>query len=220
MSAIPTVPVTIMPEAATRVAELGMLAELEQMLERARQIIPLLGRLEVILEPAWDTGDEPYLTIQAWVQRSPRWNDRARDEWARWKGSRFPPEVCRHITLLVEPLSSTAGNRTLSGEVTVPVATTPAAMERVDELGMFEEFEQMLVQSCRLAPGLKRIKVEINDRMDGSAPGVSIALVGNEGFRGDFDHKHPLRRWYLNTFPPEVVEHFLITTGCEDNHAR
>ncbi len=63
MSAIPTVTVT--PEAAARVADLGMQADLERMLEQARQVLAGLESLEVVLEPAWDMADEPYLTIRA-----------------------------------------------------------------------------------------------------------------------------------------------------------
>ncbi len=78
MNAMLTVPLTITPAAAARLSELDMQAELEQMLERARQMIPEALRLAVILEPAYDTGDEPYLTIQAFLPRSPRWNVRDR----------------------------------------------------------------------------------------------------------------------------------------------
>src|SRR4051794_24974808 len=52
-------PVTVSPEAAARVAELGLQREFEQIVEHTRQTIPGLRRLEVTLAPAHDTGDDP-----------------------------------------------------------------------------------------------------------------------------------------------------------------
>jgi len=99
MSAPATVPVTITPEAAARVAELGMQGELEQMIEHARECVAGLRRVEVILEPPYDTGDDPYLTIQAFRPLTSRWDDPVRQEWGRWKVTTFSPEVARHVTL-------------------------------------------------------------------------------------------------------------------------
>ena len=58
------VPVVLSPEANVRVADLGLRAELEQMLEHTLQTIPNLERVNVILEPAYDTGDDPRLVIE------------------------------------------------------------------------------------------------------------------------------------------------------------
>jgi len=98
------VPVDVTPEAAARVAELGMQAALERTLAKVREMVPDLERLEVLLEPADDTGNEPYLTIQAHVTRWPRWDDSSQRAWARWQLAAFPPEVVRHVALLVEPV--------------------------------------------------------------------------------------------------------------------
>src|SRR5579884_3757988 len=47
MSASPDVPLTITPEAAARVAELGMQKELEQMIAQVRRVVPDLAAIEV-----------------------------------------------------------------------------------------------------------------------------------------------------------------------------
>jgi hypothetical protein len=103
MSTATPVPVLVTPDAAARVAVLGMQAELEQMIEHTRTHVPGLVRMDVILEPPYDTGDAPYLTIRAFRPLPCRWDDRTRQEWGRWKVTTFPPEICQHITLwLVE----------------------------------------------------------------------------------------------------------------------
>jgi hypothetical protein len=102
MDASTTIPVTVTPEAAAHVAELGMQKELEQMLEHARQTIPGLLRLDVILVPPYDTGDEDSVLIQATQDlafHGP--NDRTYWEWGGWKVETFPPDVCRHFAFLM-----------------------------------------------------------------------------------------------------------------------
>jgi hypothetical protein len=99
MSASTTIPVTVTPEAADRVAELGMQAELERMIEHARQTLPGLHRLDVILEPPYDTGPTPYLTVKAQVERNADYR-RTKTAWEDWFIVQFPPEVREHITLM------------------------------------------------------------------------------------------------------------------------
>jgi hypothetical protein len=67
MTAIATVPMKITPEAAARVAELGIQAELDQMLEHVRKVVPKLQSLEVELAEPCDTGDELGVNIRAWT---------------------------------------------------------------------------------------------------------------------------------------------------------
>jgi hypothetical protein len=102
MTSTVTVPLTITAEAAARLAELGMEGDLECMLEYIRQTVTGLRRLEVILEPPYDTGDEPYITIEAFPAISfQSAADEAENQWGAWKVRTFPPEVCRHFTLLI-----------------------------------------------------------------------------------------------------------------------
>jgi hypothetical protein len=95
-----TVPVTITAEAAAHVAELGMQAEFERMLEHARQVIPGLKRLEVELQPPYDTGDEPAVVILA-LQREVGPPDASPQmRFGEWQVHTFSPDVFRHFTLL------------------------------------------------------------------------------------------------------------------------
>jgi hypothetical protein len=110
MDTLPTVPLTIDPEAAARVAELGMQAELEQMLEHARRTIPGLQRLDVVLDPPYDTGDEPAVVIEA--LRDPATRAEPDQTWwhySGWEITTFPPDVCRHFSLLILYGSNHAG---------------------------------------------------------------------------------------------------------------
>jgi hypothetical protein len=50
------VPVTVTPEAAQRLAELGFEKQAEQMIDYARQHIPQLLRIEVVLTDRYDMG--------------------------------------------------------------------------------------------------------------------------------------------------------------------
>jgi hypothetical protein len=94
MTATTTVPLTIRPEAAARVAELGRQTELEHILEHVRQSVPGLTRLDVELAVYDDEDTLPGVTIVATTNRS--WNpaDKYEDALSRWKVTTFPPEVC------------------------------------------------------------------------------------------------------------------------------
>lgn len=95
-----TIPVTITPEAATRVAELGMQSELEQMLAHTRQTVPGLRSIEVREELPYDTDDESSIGI--WVARDDPHleRDTTDREWGRWLVRTFPPDVCRYFVMI------------------------------------------------------------------------------------------------------------------------
>lgn len=109
MSESTTIPVTITPEAAARVAELGMQQAVEQMIEHTRQTVPALRRIELILEPPYDTGNDPYLTIQAYTDRPWQAGDSIERDWGLWQIATFPPQVCQHIAMLLECEADHAG---------------------------------------------------------------------------------------------------------------
>jgi len=109
MSLPTTIPVTITPEAAARVAELGMQKELDQMIAHTRQAVPGLQRLDVVLDPPYDTGDEPYLTIWATIDQPLVPSDKTSSDWGRWKVTTFPPEVCQHFAMLIQYGADHAG---------------------------------------------------------------------------------------------------------------
>jgi hypothetical protein len=103
MNAIPTIQLTITPDAAVRVAELGMEAELAQMLEKARQTIPGLTRLRVVVLPPYDSGIDVSIGIEASSDEVWGTDDTTRVRWHRWRIAAFPPEVWSCFTLLLHP---------------------------------------------------------------------------------------------------------------------
>jgi hypothetical protein len=97
-----TVPVTVTAEAAARIAELGLRAELEQMIEHALTTLTAVRKLEVVLDPPYDLGDEPLITLE--VVRDAAVHapgDPDLRTWGRWKAATFSPDVSRHFGLLI-----------------------------------------------------------------------------------------------------------------------
>jgi hypothetical protein len=95
-----TVPLTVTPEAAARVTQLGMQREFEQMLEHVRQTVPGLVAIEVELALPYDTGDYPSVLIQP-IMKNPHLEYDPTDwDYATWKVQTFPPEVCMHFSTL------------------------------------------------------------------------------------------------------------------------
>ena|SRR5438309_1166588 len=95
-----SVPVTVTPEAAARVAELGMQAELERMLEHTRRAVPGLRAIEVQLALPYDTGNEDSVVIEASRPNSHLAHDPTDSDWGRWKVATFPPDVCRYFVMM------------------------------------------------------------------------------------------------------------------------
>jgi hypothetical protein len=95
-----TIAVTVTPEAAARIAELGMQAELERMLQHTRQTVSALRAIEVQLALPYDTGEETTIVIEVTMD-DPRCDDDPTDtDWARWQVRNFPTEVCRYFVMI------------------------------------------------------------------------------------------------------------------------
>jgi hypothetical protein len=109
MSAPSTVPVTVTEQAAAHVAELGMQAELEQLIEQTRRLVPALKHIEVVLALPYDTGDEPGIVIEAWRGDTYRPGDPAEDQWDDWKIRTYSPDIWRHFTMMTHYLGDHAG---------------------------------------------------------------------------------------------------------------
>jgi hypothetical protein len=103
------VPVTIRPDAAARVAELGMQSELQQMIDHARQVVPDLAAIEVEIAERYDMGGEPGVSIIAYSDRPFEPEDNTSDELRRWKIETFPAQVLEHLTILLTPGKPNAG---------------------------------------------------------------------------------------------------------------
>ena len=99
-----TIPVTIEADAAGRVAELGMQAEFDQMIEHAKQAVPGLEFIRVTLEYDPECPEnEPRVVI--WAKR-----DREAIEpsaaavnmdLSRWRAETLSPDVCWQIVMIV-----------------------------------------------------------------------------------------------------------------------
>jgi hypothetical protein len=99
MTAPTTVPLTITEEAAERLAELGMHAEFERMLEHTRQTVPGLRAMRVAIRPVYDTHEDTGITIEAIVDETYRPEDRTWWQWQDWLHDTFPPHVFEHFSM-------------------------------------------------------------------------------------------------------------------------
>ena len=97
MSTTTSIPVTVTPEAAAYVAELGLQKEFEQMLEHARLTIPGLLSLRADYNTGYNV-DPPYIDIQATVSDYEAAQE-ADDAWGLWHITAFPPQVGLNFAL-------------------------------------------------------------------------------------------------------------------------
>jgi hypothetical protein len=94
------IPVTFTPEATERIAELGLQAEVQQMIEHTKEVIPDAVAINVEDWYDYDSGGPPNLTVVAWrpgVSQSLE-DYAAQDEWSLWLIRQFPASVSRWIT--------------------------------------------------------------------------------------------------------------------------
>jgi hypothetical protein len=109
MTTSTTIPVTVTPEAATRIAELGFQAEVDRMLDHARQHLPEIVHIEVVLNERYDMGSEPGVAIEAYSRRPFNPDDRVSGKLGDWVVRSFPPEVLEHLHLSYYPGADHAG---------------------------------------------------------------------------------------------------------------
>jgi hypothetical protein len=87
-----TVPVRVMPEAAARVADLGLEGALRRMLDYARQHLPEPTRIEVVLYDRDEAGEPPGVAIEVYTPfHSFDPTARMRAMIGEWLVSEFPP---------------------------------------------------------------------------------------------------------------------------------
>jgi hypothetical protein len=97
-----TIPVTIRPEAAARVDELGLQQEFEQILGFVCRNFSGLSRLDVILSEPYDHVDDPIVYFEPHVLHPPPGEEPDREpwqSWCHWMTSAFSPDVLRHFNL-------------------------------------------------------------------------------------------------------------------------
>jgi hypothetical protein len=99
MSTTATVPVTISPEAQAFIDRLGRREPFEAMIDRARQVVPGLRSIEVMLDQA---TEDMAAGVVLWMHRDDVGleDDSTHRDWIDWTAATFPPEVCQNFTLL------------------------------------------------------------------------------------------------------------------------
>jgi hypothetical protein len=91
MVASATAPVRITPEAAARVAGLGLEAEMRRMIDFARQHLPETTRIEVVLYERDEAGEPPDVAVEGYTpfdSFDPA--ARPRGKFGEWLVSEFP----------------------------------------------------------------------------------------------------------------------------------
>jgi hypothetical protein len=102
MDTATTVPVTVQPEAAALVKELGYEVPYEQMLDYIRRHVPGLRRIAVTYGDVYAPGEWPAVIFE--VYRDPATNgleDRTGRQMSNWKITTFHPDVWRYFTVFL-----------------------------------------------------------------------------------------------------------------------
>jgi hypothetical protein len=105
-----TVPERVTPEAAARVADLGLEGQLRRMIDYARQHLPEATRIEVVLYERDEVAEPPGIAIEVYTPFH------CFDPTARTRGkigeglvSEFPPQVLEHVLIDHLPEAADAG---------------------------------------------------------------------------------------------------------------
>lgn len=107
----------------------------------------------------------------------------------------------------------------MSSTASIPIVVQPEAAARVAELGRKAELQQMIEHVRQAVPGLRSIEVVLSPPYDlGDTDRVVVeATMEDPGLEDDPTNRE-LGRWQVETFPPEVCEHFCILTLYGPDH--
>jgi hypothetical protein len=109
MTTSATIPVTVTPEAAARIAELGLEAEVERMIDHARQHLPDVERIEVILYDRFDGCDAQGISIDVYSRRPFNPDESISRDLSRWFVRAFDSEVLEQVIMDYRPGEPHAG---------------------------------------------------------------------------------------------------------------
>jgi hypothetical protein len=104
-----TIPVTVTPEAAERIARLGLQAAVGRMIDHARQHLPEVERIEVVLYDRYDDGPEPGLSVDVYSRRPFSPDEHTSSEVCGWLAREFTGEVLEHVIMSYYPGDAHAG---------------------------------------------------------------------------------------------------------------
>jgi len=100
MAATTTIPITVSPEAAARIDELGMRQEFEEMIEQTRRLMPEMRAIGVTLGYEYEEERDPAVVISPYRPEPDSDRDPLERQWDDWFADRFPPEVAMQFVLL------------------------------------------------------------------------------------------------------------------------
>ncbi len=107
----------------------------------------------------------------------------------------------------------------MSTTTSIPVVVQPDAAARVTALGRQTELEQMIEHVRQMVLGIRYIEVQLRPSYDlGDDDRVVIEATIDKPHLDDDRTDRQLIRWQVDTFPPEVLEHFCILTTYGLDH--
>jgi hypothetical protein len=100
MTTSTSVPVTVSSQASARIAKLGLQAEMNRMIDHARQNLPDITRIEVVLYDRDEPDDEAGLAIEVYCPFE-RFDPtaRIRGKIGEWLVTQFSPEILEHLMM-------------------------------------------------------------------------------------------------------------------------
>src|SRR4051812_32985226 len=98
------IPINVSPDAAARVAGIGLQSELDAMLGHTKEAVPGLRSISVYLDLRPEGGDPVVLIMADITEPGPDGpgmaDDRIELKWDRWAIATFPPDVNRHFCMM------------------------------------------------------------------------------------------------------------------------
>jgi len=95
-----TIPLSISPDAAVYVAELGMEQPFQQMLDHIQATVHGLRAIGVSLQQPYDLGHDPCVIFNVTISDQSEEKFAAEMDFGRWKHETFPTQVNQHFVLL------------------------------------------------------------------------------------------------------------------------
>ena len=92
----------------------------------------------------------------------------------------------------------------------IPVTVNPEAAAFIAEAGQGREFEILLEHTKQVIPDLRAIEVTLDDTPETGPPGVILGAHRTEPWRGDDRTDWDWGEWFVQAFPPEVCQSFVI----------
>lgn len=116
--------------------------------------------------------------------------------------------------------SGDARSNTMSSTINIPVVVQPDAEAFVAQLGRQVELDQMIEHVRQTVPGLRSIEVQRRSSYDlGDQDRVVIQVTMDDPQTFEDPTQEELGGWKVDTFPPEVCEHFCFLTVYGSSHA-